>query len=197
LLLKKEIDMDPIRALMSEHRFIERFLEAARGCAARLADSRAAAPPRSDLARIAEFIRGYADAYHHGKEEEILFAAMLAHGFSDTTGPLAVMLADHAAGRQFTGVVRDIGSREGTLTAAERREAADALGGYANLLSAHIWKEDQVLYPMAHQALKGEAWEEVCAKCAAFDAAREAEEEPARLRLLGEELIAAYGGVRA
>lgn len=189
--------MDPIRDLMTEHRFIERFLEAARGCAARLADPLASAPMRADLVGIAEFIRGYADAHHHGKEEEILFAAMIAHGFSETTGPLAVMLADHTAGRRFAGTVREIGGRDGELSVEERRQAAAALEGYAELLSTHIWKEDQVLYPMATQALAGEAWEQVCARCAAFDAASEAEGGPTRLRLLGEELIAAYGGVRA
>jgi hemerythrin-like domain-containing protein len=184
--------MDPIRVLMTEHRFIEQFLQAARQCAARLEDP-ATAPPRADLARIAAFIRGFADAFHHGKEEEILFAAMIEHGFSDTTGPLAVMLSDHAEGRRFTGIVREIGDRTGDLTADERHEAAAALGGYAELLSAHIWKEDQVLYPMAAQALEGAAWEAVAAKCAAFDHTQEASGEPERLRKLGEELIRAYG----
>jgi hemerythrin-like domain-containing protein len=189
--------MDPIRVLMNEHRLIERFLDAARGCAARLADPHAAAPPRADLARIAAFIREYADAHHHGKEEEILFAAMITHGFSDTTGPLAVMLADHAEGRRLTKAVREIGGRTGELTMDERREAATALEGYAELLAAHIWKEDQVLYPMAERALAGEPWDTVCARCAAFDAAKEAAGEPERLRTLGEELIAVYGGARA
>jgi hypothetical protein len=59
--------MDPIRVLMTEHRFIERFLDAARGCAARLADPAGSAPPRIDLARIAAFIRAYA-AFDAAKE---------------------------------------------------------------------------------------------------------------------------------
>ena len=142
---------------------------------------------------MAEFIREYADAHHHGKEEEILFATMIEHGFSDTTGPLAVMLADHTEGRRLTGTVREIGGRPGELTADERREAAAALEGYAELLGAHIWKEDQVLYPMAERALVGESWETVSARCAAFDAAKEATGGPGRLRALGEELITAYG----
>ena len=189
--------MDPIRVLMAEHRFIERFLDAARGCAARLADPAGTALSRSDLARIAAFIREFADAHHHGKEEEILFATMIEHGFSDTTGPLAVMLSDHTEGRRLTGIVREIGGRTGDLTADERREAAAALSAYAELLSAHIWKEDQVLYPMAERALAGEPWDGVSARCAAFDTAKEATGEPERLRALGEELIAIYGGARA
>jgi hemerythrin-like domain-containing protein len=186
--------MDPIRVLMDEHRFIERFLGAARGCAARLADLSSAAPPRADLLRIATFIREYADALHHGKEEEILFATMVERGFSSATGPLAVMLADHVEGRRLTGVLREIGGRAGEWAEEERREAAAALAEYAMLLSAHIRKEDQILYPMAEQALAGESWEKVTARCAAFDAAKEAEGGPGRLRGLGEELIAAYGG---
>lgn len=189
--------MDPIRVLMTEHRLIERVLGAARGYAERLADPAAEAPPRTDLARLAAFVRGFADAHHHGKEEEILFAAMIEHGFSNTTGPLAVMLADHAEGRRLTGVVREIGARAGELTANERREAAAALEGYAELLSAHIQKEDQILYPMAERALAGGPWEEVAARCAAFDAAAEASGNPQRLRAVGEDLASIYGGAGA
>lgn len=189
--------MDPIRVLMTEHRLIERVLDAARGYAARLADPTAGAPPRTDLTRIAAFIRGFADAHHHGKEEEILFAAMMEHGFSRTTGPLAVMLADHAEGRRLTGVVREIGARAGDLTATERRDAAAALEAYAALLSAHIHKEDQILYPMAERALAGEPWEAVAARCAAFDADAEASGNPQRLRTIGEDLVSIYGGAQA
>ena len=38
---------------------------------------------------------------HHGKEEDILFAAMAENGFPTEGGPIAVMLAEHVRGRAF------------------------------------------------------------------------------------------------
>jgi hemerythrin-like domain-containing protein len=102
------------------------------------------------------------------------------------------MLSDHAEGRGYVAVLREIAAAPGDWTDDERNRAARALEEYASLLTAHILKEDQVLYPMARQHLPGEAYAEVARLCAEFEASRAATGESERIVALGERLIATY-----
>jgi len=151
--------MDPIRKLMDEHRVIETVLGAIPGYAA--AVRRGEADAREDLGRFVAFIREYADAYHHGKEEDMLFVEMTKRGMSNESGPIAVMLADHVEGRGYVATLHEIAGGEGPLSAEEAEAAVQAAGSYMDLLGAHIMKEDQVLYPMAQQMLPPDAMEEL------------------------------------
>ena len=47
------------------------------------------------------FIRLFADACHHGQEEDLLFPELEAQGMSRTGGPIAVMLQEHQMGRAY------------------------------------------------------------------------------------------------
>jgi len=83
-----------------------------------------------------DFIRSYADKYHHAKEEEILFKY-----FDENLDILKVMHEDHKQAR---------GHRKAILEALDRedREAiAKHLSAYGELLAEHIKKEDEILYP--------------------------------------------------
>lgn len=58
-------------------------------------------PDISHLEKIVGIIRNFADGIHHAKEEEIFFPFLEKKGFSLTQGPVAVMLNEHIAGRNF------------------------------------------------------------------------------------------------
>ncbi len=88
--------MDAIETLMNEHRTIEQVLDAMVGFAEEA--RRRGATEKEELARFVGFVREFADACHHGKEEDILFAAMVAGGFPRNGGPIAVMLHEHDRG---------------------------------------------------------------------------------------------------
>ena len=79
---------------------------------------------------------------------------------------------------------------EGPLTAAEISEARAAAAGYADLLSAHIMKEDQVLYPMAQRLLKPEQMEAMAAQFVEYEAKEAAGAE--KLASMAEELAARF-----
>jgi hemerythrin-like domain-containing protein len=180
--------MDPIEKLMAEHRVIESALDAMLGYVTAVGTDDPA--PRSDLERFVTFIREYADAYHHGKEEDMLFTAMVERGMSTESGPIAVMLAEHEQGRAHVATLREVSAGEGPIAPAEATEIAGAGVGYVELLRGHIMKEDQILYPMALQILPGDA---VAALSARFEAYEE-EHEAAALRLadVARELHATY-----
>jgi len=161
--------MDAIELLMDEHQLILRSLDALDAFASDLARG---GEDKAELARFVRFIREFADARHHGKEEDILFVAMVAAGFPRDAGPIAVMLMDHEAGRAHVAEMARLASQSAPWTEADRAAAVAAARGYADLLRSHIRKEDQILYPMARQRLHEEALARVDRDCAAFEAAQ-------------------------
>lgn len=145
--------------LMAEHRIIERFLACLEEAVRRLQSDQ---PVRLDFfIQAADFIQDFADAFHHKKEEGVLFEALAAHGVPREFGPIGVMLAEHDEGRKFTRAMR---------TAVERMEAGDDSArvevvrnalGYVALLRQHIAKEEQVLFAMAEDVILEEEQDRV------------------------------------
>ena len=146
--------MDPFATLNDEHRLIEKMISALRSYASRIDHG---ADP-ADLGRFVDLISGFADARHHGKEEDILFETMVGAGFPREQGPIGVMLAEHELGRRYVSMLRDAAGRaeNGKWNAQDRVQIHEAVEGYSELLTRHIEKEDMVLYPMARRALSPE-----------------------------------------
>jgi len=98
-----------------------------------------------------DFIRNYADAWHHAKEEEHLFPAMEGAGMPRQGGPIAVMLHEHVLGRSYARQIADhLDAATGGDDAA-RSVVLNYTMAYANLLTGHIQKENGILFNMADQ----------------------------------------------
>lgn len=100
-----------------------------------------------------DFIRNYADRFHHAKEEDVLFAALVANGMPKEHSPVAAMLMEHDQGRELVRAMEAavLAARAGDTTVFQ--VIADKAMGYAALLRDHIGKEDQVLYPLSERIL--------------------------------------------
>lgn len=109
------------------------------------------------------FIRLYADALHHGKEEDLLFPELEAVGMSRDGGPIAVMLHEHREGRSYAKAMADAlpAAREGNADA--QRRLLNAGTGYVSLIRGHILKEDNILFNMADQMIGAPACRSLCA----------------------------------
>jgi len=83
-----------------------------------------------------DFIRFYADKYHHAKEEEILFKY-----FDENLDILTVIHEDHKQARSHVKAILE------ALDRKDRVAIAEHLNAYAELLTEHIKKEDEILYP--------------------------------------------------
>ena len=182
--------MDAIETLMSEHRLIERALDSLVAFADEV--SRKTTDEKEELGRYVTFIRAFADAYHHGKEEDILFAAMVEAGFSRESGPIAVMLWEHDQGRAHVRALAGLAAQAGPWTAEDRQGLAEHANGFAMLLRQHIHKEDAILYPMAEQRLPRAVMARVCLDCEAYERRKIGSGEHERLRSLAEELTSRH-----
>jgi hemerythrin-like domain-containing protein len=146
--------MNPIEKLMQEHRHILKAVELLEKGAAALEKGEDISP--LFFRNAIDFVRNYADRYHHAKEEEILFVRLGEVGFSPEMGPVAVMLYEHDQGRGF---ISGLANATDIYASGDKSAVGDIVKysiSYATLLRQHIQKEDMVLYPMAENAL-GEA----------------------------------------
>jgi len=109
---------------------------------------KAGAPSAEDLKGFIGFLKEFADKCHHGKEEGILFPALTDAGMPKQGGPVAVMLSEHVEGRTFIKEMDHAVSGAVDVTAFTQ-----AAQGYADLLRAHIAKENDVLFPAAERLL--------------------------------------------
>lgn len=179
-----------IDVLMGEHRVIEKVLAALEAHAAELAAGRSFERP--PIGRFADFFRNYADACHHGKEEELLFKRMNDFGFPAEEGPIGVMLYEHALGRQHVAVLRQIGEAAGGVTASEQGAFAEHVGDYVPMLRSHIYKEDNILYPMALQVLPPQELDRLAQQYEEFQAKVVGPAAYAEMERLADELAAAH-----
>jgi hemerythrin-like domain-containing protein len=179
-----------IEILMEEHRLIERVLGSLETFATEVEGGLALERP--PVADYAGFFRGFADACHHGKEEDILFQRMIERGFPRETGPLAVMLHEHRLGRQHVGALGQVGAGTGPLAVAETALLLESAAGFIPLLRAHILKEDRILYPMSERLLTGPEMDAMETEFEAFERTMRADGSYDRLTALAETLLATF-----
>ena len=172
---------DPIAVLMEEHQLFLRRLEAVRDGLSRwtTVGAGATAGPRA-VGAFAEFLAKDVDGFHGLKEEQGLFPVLVRHVAAEG-GPVGVMLEEHELLRRHQRSIahqaRKLGSDPDAVEAWRAVSAdTEAVG---QLLTFHIDKEDNVLFPMARAVLSPAEIAEVTEVC------REIEER------LGPEVVAA------
>jgi hemerythrin-like domain-containing protein len=179
----------PTQVLRDEHQWILAVAEALEGFLG--------APPDAmdfdAVEKCVTFIRLFADACHHGKEEDLLFPVLEERGMARDSGPIAVMLHEHRLGREAAAAMRNAlpGAREGDES--DRLRLVHAGRGYIDLIRGHIGKEDHVLFNMADQLVSGEARVRLCA---AYDGTCSHEFEGCtkiELEALGREIVRRAG----
>ena len=93
------------------------------------------------------FIHEFADDFHHAKEETILFRYLEAPGVLTQCNPIPQMLNEHNKAREF---VRNM---ENAIHTNDINKLGNNIVHYAKLLKEHIYKEDNILYPMGERGL--------------------------------------------
>jgi len=89
-----------------------------------------------------DFIRSYADKFHHAKEEDILFKY-----FDPNFDMVKVMCEDHQKARNHVRTIVEAVERK------DRETVARHLNAYRDLLSQHIKREDEIMLPWMDKQL--------------------------------------------
>lgn len=159
--------MRALEDLKAEHGLIKRVLHVVE---AEVEAIDAGGAPRVELLRdVLSFGRGFAEACHHAKEEEVLFPALAASSDAIRKGPIRILTSEHEAARHLMGEL------EGALNMLQRGDGATAISAarrslflYARLLRNHITKEEEIIFrlaeallPAAEQARLAARFEEV------------------------------------
>jgi hemerythrin-like domain-containing protein len=139
--------MKPIGPLMREHRLIERMVKQLEAELGRINANQRCEPSFIDIA--VDFFRTYADRTHHGKEEDILFAALagkrLAEEHQET---MEGLIADHAFARKTVGRLVAAKEKYVSGSTASLTDITDCITELVKLYPRHIEKEDEhFFYP--------------------------------------------------
>jgi hemerythrin-like domain-containing protein len=159
---------DITEALVNEHRLILRMLTLLEQ-RARLTRSGEFNDYRFYLEGV-DFIRNFADRFHHAKEEEILFEALIQNGMPREHSPVAAMLMEHEHGRAFVRALEEAARAAiAGLPSQDGLIAENALA-YTELLREHIAKENDILYPLAERVIPEERRDAILAGYVAAEA---------------------------
>jgi hemerythrin-like domain-containing protein len=100
-----------------------------------------------------DFIRNYADRFHHAKEEDVLFAELIKNGMPEKQSPIEAMHMEHDQGRAYVRAMEEAAQKALDGETGQAAIIAENAKGYAALLRGHIEKEDDILYPLAERVL--------------------------------------------
>ncbi|MFO0600717.1 MAG: hemerythrin domain-containing protein [Myxococcaceae bacterium] len=151
--------MKLLEELQAEHSLIERVVGSLRTWAEAYTAGNA---PAADGAAFLRFFRLYAGDFHHAREEDVLFRALVKEsGLPRDQGPIAVITHDHA---MMAGLLTElehlVRAREsgGPLSNDHIRDVARR---YAHQLWHHIDAENTVLFPECKPRLRAQGVNEL------------------------------------
>lgn len=162
------IEMNGIELMIDEHKYIKRMLKVLRNASSKLLKGET--PDFDDFYKMIDFVKTYADDHHHGKEEKLLFNRM-SEELGDT-GKVIInngMLVEHDMGRFHMAELRKALEELKNGSEEAKIDIIASAVGYANLLSRHIDKEDNVVYSFAERELSKETLDEVNLQCQEFE----------------------------
>jgi len=130
----------PMKKLVDEHVLIKKWLALIPEVLPRL--DLKSEDDRQLVRDGVDFIRSYADKFHHAKEEDILFKY-----FDDNLDMVKVMCEDHKTARNHVKAIVE------GLEVKDRQTVVHHLSAYRDLLSQHIKREDEIMLPWMDKQL--------------------------------------------
>lgn len=137
--------MKPTDDLKEEHKAVKLMLRILDGICTNIESGKNV--KQEHLEGLIEFMRIFVDRCHHTKEEAYLFPEIEKARISGTKELISSLEKEHEQGRQYVTIIEDSVSgkdvNEGLSPILENSRA------YIQLLTLHIEKEDNNLFPMA------------------------------------------------
>lgn len=148
--------MDGIERMIEEHENITAFIKYLKKLCCSMIDGKEV--DVQEFYGCIEFVRNYADKYHHGKEEQILFQVMMEKLGAAVEKLLRNgMLVEHDLARYHIGKLESALVQYSENSTVEGKfEIIIHAGAYVDILQRHIEKENEVCYAYALRMLPEE-----------------------------------------
>lgn len=151
--------MDAIDILINEHKNIKKVLSAIRTDCVELVEGKSV---NVEFYRnVIDFVRNYADKYHHQKEEKKLFNIMSEINEIIKNGPVMGMLMEHDLGRMYIKNLDEALSEYENGNKNKKAYIVANVLSYAEHLRNHIDKEDTAIYMMARRQIDPKVQEQL------------------------------------
>ena len=153
-MIKQIAYMTAIEQLRHEHEAMTLVLSILDELCQRLANGEEVNPEH--FGQVLEFIVVFGDQCHHGKEEQFLFPALEAAGIPKAGGILGVM-SEHEQCRVLIRKMLAAWQKHRLGDCAAAAAVIVSARDYSAFLHAHIFQENNVLFPMAEARLSADS----------------------------------------
>lgn len=159
---KREETMNPVETLTNEHGLIRQYLDNLSMAVDRIENGQR--PSEAFFEKAVEFARGFADGFHHFKEEHVLFVRLAQRHSGQIDAQLDALRYQHERGRELVNSMAQ--SLVGYIAQDPNRTAdlLESTAAFAALLRHHIHTEDHVFYPLATNTLGKDDLDQVAAE---------------------------------
>jgi hemerythrin-like domain-containing protein len=149
--IAEDDSVDPIDTLINEHGLIREFVDLLSRAVDEIAGGRR--PAREFFERSLEFVRSFADGFHHFKEEHLMFVRLAQKQKGAIDGQIEALRYQHERGRSLVTAVADSldGYQAGDATSTT--VLLENVAAYSSLLRHHIHTEDHVFFPLARDSM--------------------------------------------
>ncbi len=154
----------PIHTMMEEHKMILGFLDKLKEVVKSLESAGGFGEAAGDIEMLEHISEHLVDAdKHHQREEEVLFPILEQFG---VTEPPEIMREEHEEIKPRKIALHKIAVNHSNMPYNDFLKSVKELADFlADNLPNHIYKEDNILYPMALQVIPEDKWQEIKKKC--------------------------------
>lgn len=180
--------MDALHSLGADHRLIQRALDAFEVYVGNIEEAKLV--DRFDLQRFVAFFEDFADLYHHGKEESLLFPALVMSGLDWNDEALVRVRRDHDQEHYLMRSLSYAGMQGDAWSDEDKRHFLSIAKAFIAFQRDHMRLENTEIFARAEEILTEHARLRLTREMERYDAACQAKNS--RVIEQAEALIRCY-----
>jgi hypothetical protein len=147
----------PINILMEEHKILLQLLDKLNTLANSIQQAGDTSQVSEDLTQLKHITEDFMDAEkHYLREENVLFPLLEKHG---VTEPPAIMWTEHNQLRDVKKQLHNLTEKHRSLSFQDlKKQLTETSKSLNTLLSSHIFKENNILFPTALKVVTKQEW---------------------------------------
>jgi hypothetical protein len=160
---KQKLDVPlshPIGILMEEHKILTQYTGRLQELLGMIEEACDVVYVGDVLTEVQNIAKQFVEAEkHYLREENVLFPVLEKHGITE---PPAIMWMEHNQIREKKKELATLAENWNTMIFFDfKKKLADAAKPLCNMLPDHFFKENNILFPAAMQAISAEEWPEI------------------------------------